>query len=65
MSNIEYLRQLHHDCEKDSIPRKGDLFLQKDLVFWFCVKDLIFIYYGQAKKKNVCLLFDENLKQGR
>ena len=31
MSNIEYLRQLHHkiEFEKGSIPRKGVLFLRK------------------------------------
>ena len=31
MSNIEYLRQLHHknEFEKGSIPRKGLLFLRK------------------------------------
>ena len=51
MSNIEYLRQLHRkkvEFEKDSIPRKGVLFLRKGPRFW-CVKDLIFIYYVHKK----------------
>ena len=51
MSNIEYLRQLHHkiEFEKGSIPRKGVLFLRKGPRFSVCVKDLIFIYYVHEK----------------
>ena len=52
MSNIEYLRQLHHkvEFEKDLILRRGEFYsYEKDLVFRFCVKDLIFIYYVHEK----------------
>ena len=52
MSNIKYLRQLHH--EKLNLKRaqfrvKEFYSYEKDLVFRFCVKDLIFIYYVHEK----------------
>ena len=55
MSNIEYLRQLHHkkiQFEKDSIPRKGVLYrYEKDLVFGFCVKGLIDLHILRSRKE--------------
>ena len=53
MSNIEYLRQLHHknEFEKDSIFRVKEFYsiTKRTSFFRFCVKDLIFIYYGHEK----------------
>ena len=52
MSNIEYLRDLHHkniEFEKGSILRKEFYSYEEDLVFRSCVKDLIFIYYVHEK----------------
>ena len=51
MSSITYLRQLHRikvEFEKDSMPRKGVLFLRKGPRFG-CVMDSIFIYYVHEK----------------
>ena len=48
MSNIEYLRQLHHkklNLKRTQIHVKEFYSYEKDLVFRFCVKNLIFIYY--------------------
>ena len=49
MSNIEYLRELHH--KKLNLKRAQFRVKEfyKDLVFRFCVKDLIFIYYVHEK----------------
>ena len=48
MSNIEYLRQWHHkklNLKRTQIRVKEFYSYEKDLVYQFCVKDLIFIYY--------------------
>ena len=52
MSNIEYLRQLHH--KKLNLKRTQFHVIEfysyeKDLVFLFCVNDLILIYYVHEK----------------
>ena len=52
MSNIEYLRQLHHtklNLKMTQYRVKEFYSYEKDLVFWFCVKDLILIYYVHEK----------------
>ena len=53
MSNIEYLRQLHHkkfNLKRTQLHVKGFYSYEKDLaVFRFCVKDLFFIYYVHEK----------------
>ena len=48
MSNIEYLRQLHHkklNLKRNQFRVEEFCSYEKDLVFQFWVKDLIFIYY--------------------
>ena len=52
MSNIEYLIKLHHkklNLKRTQLRVKEFYFYEKDLVFWVCVKDLIFIYYDHEK----------------
>ena len=52
MSNFEYLRQLHHtklNLKRTQFRVKEFYSYEKDLVFRFCVKDLIFIYYVHEK----------------
>ena len=52
MSNIEYLRQLYHKkltVNRTQFRIKEFYSNEKDLVFRFCLKDLIFIYYGHEK----------------
>ena len=52
MSNIEYLIKLHHkklNLKRPQFRAKEFYSYEKDLVFRFCVKDLIFIYYGHEK----------------
>ena len=52
MSNIEYLIKLHHkklNLKRTQLRVKEFYFYEKDLVFWVCVKDLIFIYYVHEK----------------
>ena len=51
MLNIEYLRQLHHKkvkFEKDSIPRKGVLFLRKGPRFSVLGKRLIYYVHDKS-----------------
>ena len=53
MSNIEYLRQLHHkklNLHRTHFRVKEFYSYEKDLVFRLCVKDLIFIYLRSRKK---------------
>ena len=52
MSNVEYLRELHHkklNSKRAQFRVKEFYSYEKDLVFRFCVKDLIFIYYVHEK----------------
>ena len=52
MSNIEYLRQLRHkklNLKRTQFRVKEFYSYEKDLVFRFSVKDLIFIYYRHEK----------------
>ena len=52
MSNIEYLRELQHkklNLKRALFRVKEFSSYEKDLVFRFCVKDLIFIYYVHEK----------------
>ena len=52
LSNIEYLRQLHHkklNLKRTQFHVKEFYSYEKDLVFRLCVKDLILIYYGHGK----------------
>ena len=52
MSNIDYLRQLHHkkwNFERAQFRVREFYSYEKDLVFRFCVKDLILIYYVHEK----------------
>ena len=52
MSNIEYFRQLHLtklNLKNTQFRVKEFYSYEKDLVFQFCVKDLIFIYYVHEK----------------
>ena len=52
MSNIEYLRQLHHkklNLKRTQFRVKGFYSYEKDLIFRYCVKDLIFMYYLHEK----------------
>ena len=52
MSNIEYLRELHHkklNLKRAQFRVKEFYSNEKDLVFRFCVNDLIFIYYVHEK----------------
>ena len=52
MSNIEYLRQLYHTklkMKRTQFRVKEFYSYEKDLVFRFNVKDLIFIYYVHEK----------------
>ena len=52
MSNIEYLRQLHHtklNLKRTQFRIKEFYSYKKDIIFRFCVKDLIFIYYVHEK----------------
>ena len=52
MSNIEYLKQLHHkklNLKRTQFRVKEFYSYEKDLVFRLCVKDLIFIYYVHKK----------------
>ena len=64
MLNIEYLRQLRH--KKLTVKRtqfrvglKEFYSYEKDLIFRFCVKDLIFIYYRHEKSLDFgCIIND-------
>ena len=53
MSNIEYLRQWHHtkrlNLKRTQFRVKEFYSYEKDLVYRFCVKNLIFIYYVYEK----------------
>ena len=52
MSNIEYLREMHHkklNLKRAQFRVKEFYSYEKDLFFRFCVKDLIFIYYVHEK----------------
>ena len=52
MSNIEYLRQLHYkklNLKRAQFRVKESYSYEKDLVFRFHVKDLIFTYYVHEK----------------
>ena len=52
MSNIEYLRQLHHkmlNLKRTQFRVKEFYSYEKDLIFRFCIKDLSFIYYVHEK----------------
>ena len=52
MSNIEYLRQLNNkklNLKRTQFHEKEFYSYEKDLVFRFCVKDLIFICYVHEK----------------
>ena len=52
MSNIEYLRELHHikmNLKRTQFRVKQFYSYEKDHVFRFCVKDLIFLYYVNEK----------------
>ena len=52
MSNVDYLRQLHHkqlNLKRTQFRVKEFYSYEKDFVFRFCVKDLIFIYYDHEK----------------
>ena len=52
MSSIGYLRELHHkklNLKRTQFYVKEFYSYEKDLVFRFCVKDLIFIYYVHEK----------------
>ena len=52
MSNIEYLRQWHHkklNLKRTQFRVKEFYSYEKDLVYQFSVKDLIFIYYVYEK----------------
>ena len=52
MSNSEYLRQLQHkklNLKRTQFRVKEFYSYEKDLVFRFCVKDLIYIYYVHEK----------------
>ena len=52
MSNIEYLRKLHHtklNLKRTQFRVKEFYSYEKDLVFRFCVKDLIFTYNVHEK----------------
>ena len=52
MSNIEYLRELHHkklNLKRAQFRVKEFYSYEKDLFYRFCVKDLIFIYYVHEK----------------
>ena len=55
MSNIEYLRQLHHtklNLKRTQSRVKEFYSYEKDLVFG-CVKDLTFIYYVHEKSLDL------------
>ena len=52
MSDIAYMRELHHkklNLKRAQFRVKMFYSYEKDLVFRFCVKDLIFIYYVHEK----------------
>ena len=57
MSNIEYLRQLHHkklNLKRTQFHVKEFYSYEKDHVVRFCIKDLIFIYYVQVLIYFLC-----------
>ena len=56
MSNIEYLRQLHHkklNLKRTQFHVKEFYSYEKDPVFRFWVKDLIYIYYVHEKSLDL------------
>ena len=55
MSNIEHLRQLHYtklSLKRTQFRVKEFYSYERDLVFRFCVKDLIFIYMYYVHEKS-------------
>ena len=61
MSNIEYLRPFHHNklnLKRAQYRIKEFYSYEKDLVFRFCVKDMIFIYNVHEKSLDFVTIFN-------